>query len=61
LSGVRIDALLAGKAKYNRFAVGVVVRAGQCRVPGAQAQERSGEQIGDFLLRMPGHAGWRRD
>jgi hypothetical protein len=47
--GVRIHALLTAETKANALAVFDGV-AGQTR---AQAQQRSGQQIGDFLLRVP--------
>jgi hypothetical protein len=48
--GVGIDALLAGKAKANALAVleGVGQRAR------AQAQQRSSQEVSDFLMRVPG-------
>jgi hypothetical protein len=47
--GVRIHALLAGEAKANALAVFGGV-AGRSR---AQAQQRGGQQIGNFLMRVP--------
>ena len=47
--GVRIHALLAGEAKANALAVFGDV-AGLAR---AQAQQCCGQQVGDFLLRVP--------
>jgi hypothetical protein len=48
--GVRIHALLAGKAKANALAV----FDGVARRTRAQAQQRSGQQVGDFLMRVSG-------
>jgi hypothetical protein len=48
--GVRIHALLAGEAKANALAV-FGGMAGRTR---AQAQQRGGQQVGDFLMRVPG-------
>ena len=48
--GVRIHALLAGEAKANALAG----FDGVARRTRAQAQECSGQQVGDFLLRVPG-------
>ena len=47
--GVRIHALLAGEAKANVLAVFEGVAFG---LP-AQAQQCCGQQVGDFLLRVP--------
>ena len=48
--GVRIHALLAGEAKANALAVfGGVVQWTR-----AQAQQCGGQQVGDFLMRVPG-------
>ena len=47
--GVRIHALLAGEAKANALAVFGVARRTR-----AQAQQCCGQQIGDFLMRVPG-------
>ena len=46
---VRIHALLATEAKANALAVFEGVAFGLR----AQAQQRSGQQVGDFLLRVP--------
>ena len=46
--GVRIHALLAGEAKANALAG----FDGVARRTRAQAQECSGQQVGDFLLRV---------
>jgi len=48
--GVRIHALLAGEAKANALAVFEGVTDRTC----AQAQQGCGQQVGDFLLRVPG-------
>ena len=53
--GVRIHALVAAEAKANALAVFDGVASGVC----AQAQQRSGQQVGDFLMRVPGTVRWR--
>ena len=52
--GVRIHALLAGEAKANALAVFGGV-AGWSR---AQAQQRSRQQVGDFLMRVAWAVSW---
>lgn len=52
--GVRIHALVAGEAKANALAVFESVAFGLC----AQAQQCSGQQVGDFLLRMAWPVAW---
>jgi hypothetical protein len=52
--GVRIHALLAGEAKANALAVfGEIARRTR-----AQAQQRSGQQVGDFLMRVAWVVSW---
>jgi hypothetical protein len=55
VTGVHIDALLATKAKSNWLSIGNGIGCGQR----AQAQQRAGQQVDDFLLRVPGLVGRR--
>ena len=47
--GVRIHALLAGEAKANLLAVFGDV----ARLAGTKAQQRSSQQVSDFLMPVP--------
>ena len=47
--GVRIHALLAGEAKANMLAV----FGGVARLAGTKAQQRSSQQVSDFLMPVP--------
>jgi hypothetical protein len=59
--GVRIHALAGGEAKSNLVSVGnegmLVLRA----LAGAQPQDASGQQINDFLVRVPWAVSSRRE
>jgi hypothetical protein len=63
LSGVRIHALVASKAKANALsicgAVAGMTQIGGCGGVKIRTQQSRCQQVGDFLLRVPGTvSGW---